>query len=435
MTDRSDLTAWVADFAKASSTEEAVETFVAYVDGAILARIPEIAADPVLTTELHASTGSQFKTFVHLLDRARQEVLLPPPAADLARSIARRGLDLGILLKVYRVANDQVWEYFTAITDEIPADGPDRTEVLKFLWGRGGRWINDAIEQLILVYLAERDAVLHGALARRTETVQALLRGDPVPVDTASRHLGHQLRAQQTGMVLWVDASLSEASLAPLDTVARAIAAALGAPHPLTLPVGSRELWLWLGTRREPDLDGLEAVLAEHSDRAPGTRLAVGCTAPGVEGFRTSHREAVDAQRCAVSGAAGRSTPPVTLYADVELVCLVADQPEAMAVLVARELGRLAEPDPALDKVRETVGFYLRSGCNVEATAAQLTIHKNTVRYRLAQAEELLGHPLTQRRTEIDLALRHLAHVAPLAPLAYAAQPGRAGVRGPGASP
>ena len=58
--------------------------------------------------------------------------------------------------------------------------------------------------------------------------------------------------------------------------------------------------------------------------------------------------------------------------------------------------------------MRETLSSYLDMVCNVEHTAAALFVHKNTIRYRLAQAEELVGHPLTERRTELGLALRCL---------------------------
>jgi DNA-binding PucR family transcriptional regulator len=40
--------------------------------------------------------------------------------------------------------------------------------------------------------------------------------------------------------------------------------------------------------------------------------------------------------------------------------------------------------------------------------ASELIVHKNTVRYRLGQAEELIGHPLSERRAHLELALRHL---------------------------
>ena len=60
---------------------------------------------------------------------------------------------------------------------------------------------------------AEREAVLHGALARRSTTVQALLRGDALPLDTTSRDLGHHLRDHQTAFVLWQDGQAPSTAL------------------------------------------------------------------------------------------------------------------------------------------------------------------------------------------------------------------------------
>lgn len=50
---------------------------------------------------------------------------------------------------------------------------------------------------------------------------------------------------------------------------------------------------------------------------------------------------------------------------------------------------------------------------SVEAVADRLFVHKNTVRYRIARAEELLGHPLTERAAHLALALRYVALFGP----------------------
>lgn len=393
------LSQWVSDYASEARREESVDEFVKHVNASILELIPEIGADPVLVSELDASTRSQFRAFLNLLEHERQEVTLPPQAVDLALSIARRNMELGVLLKVYRVAQGAVWEFFTEVADSVPADGPDRGDILIYLWGRGGAWINEAIEYLIPVFYAEREASMHGALARRTETVQTILRGEVPNIDTASNELGHQLRAVQTGMVLWSEDAV-DASLVPLNAVATSIASALGASTPLTLPGGRHELWAWFATRGVPDLAVARGVVSA----AGAVRIASGTPAPGIEGFRRSHREALDTQRCVVSGG---SAERFTAYDEVELVCLIAGHEDGARALVERQLGGLAGDDPALARIRETVRLYLGFGGNVDATAQALIVHKNTVRYRLAQAEEALGRPLTEGRTELDLALRY----------------------------
>jgi hypothetical protein len=393
-----DLDAWVSDYVADASTEENVEKFVQHVDGMILAQIPELAADPLLTGELHASTKSQWRVFLTILDQDTLDVLLPPQAFDLAVSIARRGLDLGILLKVYRYAANATWEFIVGVADALPEGGPDHADVLKLLWGRAGRWINEAIEQLILTYANEREAVFQGTFARRNETIQAILHDEAIPVDTATQDLGHQMRAQQTCLVLWTDDAATDASPADLEALAQAIGRAVEAARPLTLVAGRHELWAWLATRKVPDVSAIAALVEQNSARA-----AIGGTFPGVDGFRTSHREAIDTQKFALRS---ESSSAVTAYGDIELACLISENPHAAHHLVERELGKLAAPDPALDVVRETLSHYLRNGSNIVLTASELYVHRNTVRYRLDQAEELVGHPLTERRTEMDVALR-----------------------------
>ena len=399
-----DLDAWVSEYVADASTEANVERFVAHVDGFILEQIPELAGDARLSAELHASTKSQWRSFLTVLDREEPDLLLPPQAVDLAVSIARRGLDVGILLKVYRVAADATWEFMVGVADAVPDDGPDRADVLKFLWGRAGRWISESIDRLILTYFTEREAAVQGAFARRNETIQALLRGDSVSVDTATQDLGHSVRALQTCLVLWSDDAGADESAPDLEALAQAIAREVKAPRPLTVAAGRRELWAWMATRQAPDLAGLSAIVEPYSVSA-----AIGGPSPGLDGFRTSHREAVDAQRLVLRSGAGAGGSTVTSYADVELACLMSENPQAARHLVERELGKLAAPDPALDIVRETLSQYLQNGSNVVQTATELFVHRNTVRYRLDQAEELVGHPLTERRTEMDVALRLVA--------------------------
>lgn len=60
-------------------------------------------------------------------------------------------------------------------------------------------------------------------------------------------------------------------------------------------------------------------------------------------------------------------------------------------------------------------------------TAERLGVHQNTVIYRVQQAKELLGRAPTERRLELEVALRLADASANLSPggLASAAQPDR----------
>lgn len=235
--------------------------------------------------------------------------------------------------------------------------------------------------------------------ALAAKTAVSILRGGDPPIDRASEELGHRLRLMQTGLVLWLDDEPQEASPI-LEGLAQSIAKTLGAQRALALPVGGREMWAWLATYDSPSFGAVES-LAEGRN----ARVAIGSPQPGLDGFRRSHREAVNAQRLVTTR---RATSRLTRYEEVELVCLMSTDLDGVGRLIDRELGGLAIREEALEYLRETLASYLRNGCSNTATAEELYVHRNTVLWRLQRIAELVGHPLTERRTEMDLALRLL---------------------------
>lgn len=131
-----DLTRYVEEFVAAAVRDTSVAEFVRRVDDTIMAAIPAIRRDPVLVDDLHESTAAHWRAFVATLSGV--EAQLPTEAVDFARSLARRGLHLGVLLKVYRVANQVVWRYVTELIEDVPDALSRRDTVLVFLYGRAG---------------------------------------------------------------------------------------------------------------------------------------------------------------------------------------------------------------------------------------------------------------------------------------------------------
>jgi hypothetical protein len=401
------LATWLREFSERAVVPPLSDEFVRMVDARITSQIPEIAGDPMLTEDLHNSTRAQWRSFATNLvtDHAFG---LPPAAAELARSLARRGLDLSVLLKVYRAAHQAVFQYFADVTDALDETAPPRDEVLKFMWSRAEQWMNDSVEALIETFYAERHQLIEGELLRRTQLVNDLLRGSAANVDQASTELSHAFAHWQTGFVLWASSADGVDSAERLLDLANQTARALRAPRPLTLMTGSRELWFWVASASQPELRSLTQLAAPLADAQ--TRLAHGVPARGLPGFRNSHVEARAAQRVSIEAV----RPPTILdYRDVELLCLVADSPDLVRRMVIREIGDLCAADKNLTQVRETLMAHYANGLNVEATAEQLFVHKNTVRYRLTRAEELLGHPLAERAAKVELALRYVELFGP----------------------
>jgi DNA-binding PucR family transcriptional regulator len=70
-----------------------------------------------------------------------------------------------------------------------------------------------------------------------------------------------------------------------------------------------------------------------------------------------------------------------------------------------RELGALAATDDSTARLRDTLRLYLEHAGDARAVGEILNLHPNTVRYRIRQAEQLLGHSVDHHRVYLELAL------------------------------
>jgi hypothetical protein len=396
-----ELNAWLQEYVTHASRPDYVDDFVRRMDDGILARVPEVRDDPLLVEELHDSTRSHWLSFLQVLTRHEPRLIFPVPAAEFARSVARRGHELGVLLKVYRAGNLILWEHFTEVIGDLPANGPSRDETLVFLWTRGGAWLDESIERITEIYYEVQAQAMESRIAGKAETVRALLEGLSTSDDTSDA-LGHPISHWQTAFVVWVDPGQSDASRV-LQDAARSFATALGAPPPLTIPQSSRDMWCWAATPSAPRLAPALEPLKQLG--IGGARLAVGMPARGVAGFRTSNQEAREVHRLIM---AVTDAPTIVRYDELELLCLAHAESDSFRRMVRRELGGLAGDGTGIAHARETLLCYLTNGTSVEAVAGQLFVHRNTVRYRLNRAEELLGHRITERLGHVELALRYV---------------------------
>ena len=83
----------------------------------------------------------------------------------------------------------------------------------------------------------------------------------------------------------------------------------------------------------------------------------------------------------------------------------MSDSIELVRAWAVEILGALAAADEPTARLRETLRVFLQHNGSFKATAEQLTLHKNTVQYRVRRAEEALGHPVDENRLYVELAL------------------------------
>lgn len=388
---------WLEKFARKAENSQVLDYLVDVVDGRIVEALPEFR-DPTLRAELHASTRSHWKGFLAVVSRDAIDVHPTPQIYDLARTLARRGFDLPLLLSVYRIGQRSLWRFITETLEAEVHDPAVRSAVLLKFWSHAAHWLDTSVESLIVEFAVERDRFQRGVLARRAAIVTAILTRQPVDVDSAAATLCYPLRQHHTAFTLRVDERVPEPDVQPLlESAARSVGVALGGGQPLVISSGARAAWCWAATAGPAD-----SVTGAALGCPKSVHLTVGTPHPGPEGFRLTHLEAVAALQMS-----GGADSEVIRFEDVEIACLAAGilTDDARAAFVRRELGSLAESDETTQRLRETLRCYLNQGSDAAATGDLLRLHPNTVRYRVRQAEKRIGRPILQRRVRVELAL------------------------------
>lgn len=159
--------------------------------------------------------------------------------------------------------------------------------------------------------------------------------------------------------------------------------------------------WIWLPLGNDTTrVRGLLADAFENDDLF--ARVAVGEPGYGMDGFRRTHLQAALAQDLALAAKPGAR---VTSFAEVGAVALIcADVPAARSWVWAT-LADLAVDDEQHARLRDTLQVFLSTG-SYTATGERMTLHKNSVQYRIRKAEQALGAPIEDRRADLELALR-----------------------------
>ena len=390
---------WVKSFVDSHSGPREIEDWARPVTDRIVVESPELMADEALAQMVHATVRSHWSAFLTAVTEPTFEVHLVAPARELAAALAERGIHLTALFRFYRLGQQGTWEFFSGLA-ERPDLPLDPAEVLVFLWDRASAWLDGSVEASVDIYQEVRDRIERGADARRLELVGKVLAGEPFETNHLSAELGgYGFAAFSTALVLQ---ATETGAVAELAAAASRLAGSVNVRQPLVIRPGGHELWCWLATRTSIEADAFADSVDWLAER--GIIACVGSSLEDIAGFALSHREAREAQKLAL-----RATRPPTVirYPEVEMLTLAAEAPERAERFVRRALGGLAADDEASTRLRETLEVALRAS-SIEEAATILNVHKNTVRYRVAQAEKHLGRS-SSRSAEVEFALRYYA--------------------------
>jgi sugar diacid utilization regulator len=154
---------------------------------------------------------------------------------------------------------------------------------------------------------------------------------------------------------------------------------------------------------READWIKLRAAIA--SQLPDGTcSLAVGSRYPDAWHVAASYREAQFVANLPSSAAA-----PVLLFDALGVYRMLSSvtDPAGIESFMNDQLGALLEYDGRHHSgLLLTLAQYFDTGCNIDRAAAELSIHRSTLKYRLKRIRELLGQDLNDGPTRLNL---HLA--------------------------
>ena len=353
--------------------------------------MPEWMLEPSIREMATAHTRASIEVELNAL-RGGGEIPkeCPPIDEEGARLGARAGSPLNLLLDGFRAGHRAQWEAWMAVAEER-IEAPDRRRALL---ARGSDFFFDYAARLSAlvtdIYMAERDAAMRGQEQRRVLVVRQIL--DREPVEPAA--LEHPVAGCHVGVV----ASGSAAKSA----VAEALAGL--ASRSLLVEVTDELAWGWI---TGPGAAGDAANLghAPQKDES-GLRLGIGRPLDGLDGFRSTHRQAVCAHRASLA-----LDQAVTSYVDVALEDLASRDEQAASEFVAEQLAGLDGDGRREVALRETLRAYFASGHNAKSTAARLGVHQQTVAQRLRTVEERLGISVIERRCELETALRLRAYL------------------------
>jgi DNA-binding PucR family transcriptional regulator len=371
----------------------------------LLAEIPQFRGDEPVRKLLQASVAENVATLLHIFEHDIPTDNVEPPvaASERARRLAQRDVPLSALIRAYRIGH---WRFLQWCLDELHRHGADENlsaaTTRRMLTASFG-YIDRLSEDLIELYQLERDRWLLSQTAGRAARVREIFAEKQVDVDWAESALGYRLKQSHLGLVAWLpEPTHGGEGLARLDRLTSEIAKELKcSARPLFIPRDETMCWAWLpfGSRYEVSWGQLESVV---EDGDPSVRVCAGRVEPGVEGFRSTHRQALLAQELATASSWGAR---FTAYSHVAPIALMSTNIDDMRSWVRSVLGPLAVDDERSARLRETVQIFLNTGCSYTATASRQILHKNTVQYRIRKAEEAIGHKVQERQTDLEVAL------------------------------
>jgi PucR C-terminal helix-turn-helix domain/GGDEF-like domain len=349
--------------------------------------------DPALaglaTRFAHASVGANLAALAYGMPT---ETARPTQSSlELFEHLTERDDGLAVLLRSHRLVSAELWQAWAAFTDERVLDRRLHRAVLSLSTRELGAYSDSVCEHLTGAWPEARRRRRRGVGVPVAQLLRRAVFGPRAVAEAALAELGYPVDACHVAIALPPCVGREQ-----LEDVARRVQLACGAPALAAPDPDGMTVWVAFG--RDAAAEGLERAPVLRDLKLP---VGLGGVGSGLEGFRRTRQQSADALRIALRDEAAG----ITRYRDVALLAVLCADETRARELARMELGPLAGDDEVAVRLRDTVRTYLAVGESQVATAQRLFVHEKTVKYRLTQAEELLGRKIGERRPELGAAL------------------------------
>ena len=405
--DAVDVSGYVAE--TAARLQDRLGDVSAVIRGLLEESIPELHGDARVMELLSASVEGNVETLLHALryDIAVERVEAPTAAMEYARRLAQHGVPVNSLVRAYRLGQRRFTELVFREIGEIDIAPPTRVAVLEAITATLFDYIDSMSQQVVAVYEDERERWLENQNTVRAVRVREVLAAQiTVDVDAASTSIRYPLRWHHLALVVWYpDAGGEGDEVGRMQRFVRELAqAADTAGGPLFVAADRTSGWAWLPYRAAAP-EAVEKVRRFAGGRHDSPSVAIGTMAAGIDGFRRSHREAEGARGVAIAGCQPEPTVVAASDPGLSVAALVGSDVSETRDWVIRVLGDLAADNENDERLRETLRVFLGSGCSYKLAAEELSMHFNSVKYRVGRAVARRGRAIEGDRLEVELAL------------------------------
>jgi DNA-binding PucR family transcriptional regulator len=364
--------------------------------------VPEEDVRELLVASVHSNLATALHTLAHQIPV--EQIDVPAAAAYYARRVAQRDIPQDALLRAYRLGEARFNQWWLR---ELGGRHPDPDLLIaavRHAMRVTSAYIDTVSQNLIEIYAEEQQLWAQRTGASRAVQVREVLQDETLDAAAAESLTGYRMTGPHVGLVAWTP---REETVRKVESAIQVITGATG-QQPLAVLADDHTLWAWASGPCVAELS-VEQLRTALDQRNSGAKIALGNPLPGLTGFRASHQQALRAQQ--VAEIHGGRAGAVTTFAEVAMSSFLAGDLAGARRWVADVLGCLAGDDDATAELRRTVLAYLRAGSSLIDAAAQLHLHKNTVRYRLRKAEDVRGSPISERRVDLEVALQACAHL------------------------